>query len=269
MASQSLAPVMEYLTRHGYATLFAVVLAEQVGAPVPAVPVLLAIGALLGEHGFTATGALLIAVAACLLADTMWFLIGRRRGASVLQLLCRISLEPDSCVSSSRYWFRRLGAWLLLIAKFVPGLSTVAPPMAAISKMEIWRFLLADGLGSALWAGAFLSLGYLFRTELEYIGDLAGRTGFSLVALVALWALFKWWQRWRFIRSLRIARLSPEELLERIRAKEPLTIIDLRHAVEVEAHSQKIAGAIWIDRGRLDELHIDIPRDRDVILYCT
>jgi len=212
---------------------------------------------------------MLIAVGACLFADTLWFMIGRQKGVSVLQLVCRISLEPDSCVSSSRYWFQRLGAWLLLIAKFVPGLSTVAPPMAAISKMPLWRFVLSDGLGSAIWAGAFLALGFVFRAQLEYVGEVAGRTSFSLVAMVAVWALFKWWQRKRFLSKLRISRLTAWELLKKMEANEPLTVVDLRHATEVEADSKKIAGAIWIDRGRLQELHTEIPRDRDVILYCT
>jgi len=269
MASQAIAPVMEYLELHGYETLFGVVLAEQLGAPVPAVPVLLAVGALLGSKGYTLSAAMLIAIAASLMADTLWFMIGRRKGASVLQLLCRISLEPDSCVSNSRYWFQRLGAYLLLIAKFVPGLSTVAPPMAAISKMPLWRFILSDGLGSALWAGAFLALGFLFRTQLEYVGEIAGRTSFSLVGIVAVWVLFKWWQRKRFLSKLRIARLTAWELLKKMENNEPLAVVDLRQAIEIEDDSTKIKGAIWIDRDRLQELHAEIPRDRDVILYCT
>ncbi len=269
MASPAISPVMQYLELHGYETLFAVVMAEQLGAPIPAVPVLLAVGALLGTRGYTLGESLFLSIAACLLADTLWFLIGKYRGGSVLQLLCRISLEPDSCVSSSRYWFHRLGAWLLLVAKFVPGLSTVAPPMAAISKMPLWRFVLSDGLGSALWSGVFLALGYAFRTQLEYVGEIAGRTGFSLVAFIAAWALFKWWQRRRFLNNLRIARLTAWELLKKMEANEPLTVVDLRHATEVESDSKKIAGAIWIDRGRIAELHHEIPRDRDVILYCT
>lgn len=269
MATQSIAPVLQYLERHGYEALFVVVLAEQLGAPLPAVPVLLGVGALLGTHGYTFPAALSLAVGSSLAADIVWFLIGRGKGASVLNLLCRISLEPDSCVNTSRYWFRRFGAWLLLVAKFIPGLSTLAPPMAAISKMPLWRFVLADGLGSMLWAGAFLGLGYAFRAQLEYVGDMAGRTGFSLVAIFGVWAIFKWWQRRRFLRSLRMARLTAEELLQRMEANDPMTIVDLRHSEEVDAESQKIAGAIWIDRGRLDDLHIEIPRDRDVILYCT
>jgi membrane protein DedA with SNARE-associated domain len=269
MTAQPMAPVMDYLARHGYAALFTIVLAEQLGAPVPAVPVLLAVGALLGSRGYTASTALLLAIVASLFADTVWFLIGKRKGVSVLQLLCRISLEPDSCVSSSRHWFRRLGAWLLLIAKFVPGLSTVAPPMAAISKMSLWRFLLSDGLGSALWASVFLGLGFVFRAELELVGDVAGRTGFSLLGIGLLWAFLKWWQRWRFLRTLRMSRITPEELYRRMEAQEALTVLDLRQALELEQDSKKIAGAIWVDRGRLDELHGTIPRDQDIILYCT
>lgn len=269
MAQPAIAPVMEYLAEHGYAALFGIVLAEQLGAPLPAIPVLLAVGALLGSRGYTAPTALLIAVFASLFADTVWFLIGKRKGVSVLKLLCRISLEPDSCVSSSRHWFRRFGAWLLVIAKFIPGLSTVAPPMAAISKMSLWRFLLSDGLGSALWASVFLGLGFVFRAELELVGDVAGRTGFSLIGIALVWAFFKWWQRWRFLRTLRMSRITPEELYRRMEAQEALTVLDLRQAIELEQTSKKIVGALWVDRGRLGELHGTIPRDQDIILYCT
>ena len=146
---------MEFLLRHGYPLLFAMVLAEQLGVPIPSTPVLLAMGALIGTGKYNWAGALSLSVVASMSADSAWYGLGRRRGTSVLKWLCRISLEPDSCVSSTRYWFKRLGGWSLVIAKFVPGLSTVAPPMAGLSKMPWWKFLGADGLGGFIWAGAF------------------------------------------------------------------------------------------------------------------
>jgi membrane protein DedA with SNARE-associated domain len=261
---------MEFLLRHGYPLLFAMVLAEQLGAPLPSAPILLAMGALIGTGKYSWTEALSLSIAACLLADGVWYGIGRKRGSSVLKLLCRISLEPDSCVSSTRYWFKRLGGWALVIAKFVPGLSTVAPPMAGLSKMPWWKFLGADGLGGFLWAGAFLLLGHVFRTQLEDVMAYAARLGGGLIeilaAAMAVWIAWKYYQRRRFIKSLRIARIKPEDL--KLQLKE-VFILDLRTAEEYASDGAKIPGAIWFDRKELDEKHLEIPRDRDIILYCT
>ena len=262
--------LMEFLLRHGYPLLFAMVLAEQLGAPIPAVPVLLAMGALIGTGKYSFAGALSLSLLASLAADGAWYLIGRQRGSSVLKLLCRISLEPDSCVSSTRYWFKRLGGWALVIAKFVPGLSTVAPPMAGLSRMAWWKFLGADGLGGIVWAGAFLLLGWVFREQLEDVALFAGRLGGWLIVVVggalALWIGWKYYQRRRFIKSLRVARIRPEVLKQRLNE---VVIIDLRTAEEVASDGAKIPGSLWFDRKELEERHLEIPRDRDVILYCT
>ena len=261
---------MEFLLRHGYPLLFAMVLAEQLGAPIPSAPVLLAMGALIGTEKYSWAGALALSVAACLAADGAWYGIGRKRGSPVLKWLCRISLEPDSCVSSTRYWFKRLGGWALVIAKFVPGLSTVAPPMAGLSRMPWWKFIGADGLGGFLWAGAFLLLGHVFRAQLEDVAAYAGRLGGWLIvvlgAALVVWIGWKYYQRRKFIRSLRVARIEPEDLKQRL---QDVFILDLRTAEEFASEGAKIPGAIWFDRKELEERHLEIPRDRDVILYCT
>jgi membrane protein DedA with SNARE-associated domain len=261
---------MEFLLRHGYPLLFAAVLAEQLGAPLPSGPILLAMGALIGTGKYTWSEALSLSVAACLAADGVWYGIGRQKGSSVLKLLCRISLEPDSCVSSTRQWFKRLGGWALVIAKFVPGLSTVAPPMAGLSKMPWWKFMGADGLGGFLWAGAFLLLGHIFRAQLEDVLAYASRLGGGLIAVLggalALWIGWKYYQRRKFMKSLRVARIQPEEL--KLLLNEAV-ILDLRTPEEYAADGAKIPGSIWFDRKELEERHLEIPRDRDVILYCT
>lgn len=261
---------MGFLLRHGYPLLFALVLAEQLGAPIPAEPFLLAMGALIGTGKYSFTEALSLSLIACLAADGVWYGIGRRKGSSVLKLLCRISLEPDSCVSSTRQTFKKLGGWALVIAKFVPGLSTVAPPMAGLSRMAWWRFLGADGLGGILWAGVFLLLGHVFRAQLDDVARYAGRLGGWLIVVLggalALWIGWKYYQRRRFIKSLWVTRVQPEDLKDRLLE---VTIIDLRTAEEFAADGAKIPGAIWFDRQTLEERHLEIPRDRDVILYCT
>ena len=261
---------LEFLIRHGASLLFAVVLAEQLGLPIPAVPVLLGMGALTGEGRYPFAEVAALALSASVAADTAWYAIGQRQGPSVLKLLCRVSLEPDSCVSGTRFWFRRLGAWVLVIAKFFPGLSTIAPPMAGLSRMPWWKFLIADTAGSALWAGVFLGFGFAFRSQLEQVGDRLARLGGGLVlfvsGLLALWIAYKYWQRRRFMRSLRMARLTPKELKDR--AGEFL-ILDLRTPDEVAWDGKKLPGAIWMDRRELVERNQEIPRDREVALYCS
>jgi membrane protein DedA with SNARE-associated domain len=261
---------IEFLLRHGYPLLFAMVLTEQLGVPIPSAPILLAMGAVIGTGKYTWTEALALSVIACLCADSAWYGLGRKRGTSVLKLLCRISLEPDSCVSSTRYWFKRLGGWALVVAKFVPGLSTVSPPMAGLSKMPWWKFAGADGLGGFLWAGAFLVLGHIFRAQLEDVLAYAARLGgwliTILIAAAVLWMLWKYYQRRKFIKGLRVARIQPEEL--KLQLNE-VVVLDLRTAEEYASDGAKIPGAIWFDRKELEERHNEIPRDRDVILYCT
>src|SRR5579864_3153952 len=189
---------LTFLLRHGYSVVFAFVLAEQIGLPVPSTPILLAMGALAGLGRLSFVGALALGVAASLLADTLWYWLGRKRGYPVLNLLCRIALEPDSCVRKTENVFSRFGAGSLLFAKFVPGLSTAGPPLAGLFRMRLPIFLLSDGAGAALWVGAFSGLGYLFRTQLEYAADYAlgfgKRLGIALILLLAAYILWHVWQ---------------------------------------------------------------------------
>lgn len=259
--------LLDFLIRHGYFVLFAAVLAELAGLPIPSIPVLLAMGALIGLGNYSFATSAGTALIAALIADSVWYLVGRQKGGSVLKLLCRISLEPDSCVSTTRYWFRRLGGWAMIVAKFVPGLSTIAAPMAGLSRMPWWKFLALDSAGVLVWASAYMSVGMIFRTQLEEAAALVARLG-SGVAMVlggplALWIAWKYWKRRRFIKSLVVARITPEELLKRI---EEVVLIDLRVAEEVE---DKLPGAMWFDRRELEWQARDIPLDRDVVIYCS
>ena len=230
-------------------------------------------GALAGLGRLSFAGAMALGVAASLLADTLWYWLGRKRGYSVLNLLCKIALEPDSCVRKTENVFSRYGAGSLLFAKFVPGLSTAAPPLAGLFRMRLWRFLLADGAGAVLWVGGFSGLGFIFREQLEDVAQWAlgmGRwLGIVLVALLAVYILWHVWQRQRFLRKLRIARITPEELLRKIEAGEEVMIVDLRTALDVETEGHKLPGALQMAPEELEARHQEIPRDRDIILYCT
>jgi len=151
--------LLQFVVRHGYLLVFAWVFAEQAGLPIPSAPLLLAVGALAGTHEMNLGLALAVAVFAAIASDSMWYELGRRKGVRVLQLLCRISLEPDSCVRRTQISIGRGGARVLLVSKFVPGLNAVAAPLSGIIRMGWRRFLLFDLLGAVLWASCFTVTG--------------------------------------------------------------------------------------------------------------
>jgi membrane protein DedA with SNARE-associated domain len=264
---------LEFLLRHGYVVLFGVVLGEQLGLPLVGAPVLLAAGALAGVGRFSLPVALGLPVVACLLGDVVWFYMGRRRGASVLTLLCRIALEPDSCVRRTEDVFSRWGARVLLVAKFVPGLNTVAPPLAGIVHMPVGRFLRYDAAGAALWALVYVGLGYVFSSQLEAVARALAGLGRGAAVILGLalgaYVAWKYAQRRRFIRSLRVARIAPDELLTRIQAGEALAIVDLRSAAQAASVGLRIPGALHMGPEELDRRHGEIARDREIVLYCS
>src|SRR5260221_2509982 len=159
----------QFLIRHGLPVLFAVVFVEQIGLPIPALPVLLAAGALSAAGKFSLLLGIVVTMIACLIADAFWFYLGRYRGNQVLNFLCRISLEPDSCVRRTQNVFTRYGLRGVVVAKFVPGMSTVAPPLAGMAGVPVGQFLLFDGLGALLYGGSLPCLGYLFSNQIEQI----------------------------------------------------------------------------------------------------
>jgi membrane protein DedA with SNARE-associated domain len=264
---------LEFLVNHGYLVLVVWVFLEQAGLPLPSIPLLLAAGALGGMHRLNFGTALLLCMIAAVSADTIWYELGRRRGIRILHWLCRISLEPDSCVRRTEGLFEKQGAKSLLVAKFLPGLNTVATPLAGIFHMKFRRFLAFDALGAILWAGTYLGLGYIFSNQIELIAlkaqQLGGGLMVLLVAALVLYVGYKFVARQKFLRELRISRISPSELKEKLDAGEVLTIVDLRHSVDFEADPETIPGAFRIDASELQLTDERLPRDREVILYCT
>ena len=264
---------LDFLIRHGYAILFGFVFVEQAGLPVASVPLLLGIGALSAEGRFSFAVALLVALVASLPADVAWYEMGRSRGYKVLRLLCHISLEPDTCVQSATGAFRRFGMGTLVVAKFIPGLGVITTPLAGMMGMRPARFLLLDGTGAALWAGLYLALGVVFRRQLEDVAAVVARTGVSLAAVlicaVAGYLGWKWLGRRRYLHKLAMKRIAPEDLWRRMEAGEQVTILDLRHASDIAADGAKLPGALLFAPQELETKHREIPRDRDIILYCT
>jgi len=263
----------DFLIHHGHAVLFAWVLVEQLGVPIPAMPLLLAAGALAGAGQLNFFASLLFAVLGALTSDSVWFQLGRHNGIKILQLLCRISLEPDSCVRRTEGIFSKQGARSLLVAKFLPGLGLVTPPLAGIFRMRFPRFLLFDAIGSALWAGAFLGVGYAFSGEIERVAaSMASLGGWLLVlaaGALAAYIGYKFVARQRFLRELRIARITVDELKEKIDSGEHVTIVDLRHSLDFEAEPETIPGALHMEAKELEEKGNRLPRDGEVVLYCT
>jgi len=265
---------LQFVATYGYAVLFACVLAEQVGLPVPAVPVLLAVGGLAGGARLSIPVALAVALAASLPADLLWYELGRRRGVGVLGILCRVSLEPDSCVRRTENLFVRYGKGVLLFAKFIPGLSTMAPPLAGIVGITRGQFLALDVAAALIWSGAWLALGYAFSDALDLIAAAAARLGNWALLVVAvalgLYVLVKYIQRQRLYRSLRVARIQPEELRRRLELRDgSLVVIDTRSPIDVDAVPYMIPGARWITAEEIGKRPLEIPPDREVVVYCS
>ena len=261
------------LTEYGLALVFLNVLLEQIGLPVPAIPTLVIAGALAAEGKLSAGGIFLVALLACYIGDLAWYVAGRLYGNRVMKLLCRISLSPDSCVSQTQSRFERWGVGMLVVAKFVPGLSTIAPPLAGATRLPLHSFLFFNGIGAALWVSAGLGAGMLMRREVERVltalEDM-GSTALMLVgSLFAAYIALKWWQRKRFYKFLRMARITVDELYALMEAGKHPVVVDVRTSVARKLDPRAIPGALAVEMAAIDNHLADMPTDRDIILYCT
>ncbi len=263
----------QFLIRHGQPLVFAAVLIEQLGVPIPAVPLLLAVGALSALGKFSLGVGIVVTMIACLIADAFWFYLGRYRGNRVLGFLCRMSLEPDSCVRRTQNVFTRFGLRGVVVAKFVPGMSTVAPPLAGMSGVHVGRFLLADGFGSLLYGSTFLGLGYVLSSQIEQIGAAISEIGGSaldlIVVLAGSYIAYKFWQRRSLLRELRTARITVAELRQKLDAGENPVILDMRSKVELERDPSVIRGAIHLILDEVEKRRHEFPHDRDIVVYCS
>jgi membrane protein DedA with SNARE-associated domain/rhodanese-related sulfurtransferase len=265
--------ILTFTARYGLLLLFAVVFIEQLGAPLPSPPFLLAAGGLAGIGKMNPVLALLLATLASLLADSIWFYLGRARGSRILRLLCRISIEPDTCVLRTENVFVRYGMRGVVFAKFIPGLGTVMPSLAGMYGVSIGRFVAFDGLGALLYSGCFLLLGFLFSNQLQQVADALDRLGKG--ALVVLGSLFvayiafKYIQRQRTLRKLQTARITVEELRQRQEVGGEVFIVDLRSPMAVQSDPYRIPGAQHLLMDKVEEWLPIIPRDQEVVLYCS
>ncbi|HWC96335.1 MAG TPA: VTT domain-containing protein [Candidatus Sulfopaludibacter sp.] len=260
----------EFLVKHGYVVVFGAVFVEQIGLPVPSGPVLLAAGALAGLHRLSPSAVLALALLASLICDSVWYLLGQRRGSAVMQFMCRVSLEPNICISKTKSAYTRYGPKSLVFAKFVPWLGTLAPPMAGMFKLAPWKFGVLDGVGALAWSGAYFLAGWVFREQLEDVATVLSRfgiwSGVGLGAALAAYIASKYIRRRRIYRSLRTHRMTPNELKRRLDAGEKPVIVDLRP--DFERRDGVIPGAIAATYDELDSLPASA-LETDVVFYCS
>jgi membrane protein DedA with SNARE-associated domain len=265
--------MLQFVLRYGYALLFVWVLIEQSGLPIPATPLLMAAGALAGQGRMSLPMVMVAAVAGCVGADIFWYFIGQHRGAIVLNVLCRIALEPDSCVRRTESTFAKYGPRTLLICKFIPGLNTAAPALAGMVGVPYPRFIVFDVLGSLLWSVAYSLLGFVFSRQLDRIARDAHLLGGWVLVLfaagVVAYVLYRWRERERFLEQVKGDRITPDELKHEIESSEPPVIIDLRHPLDVLTDPRTLPGALQISPEELPAHRSEITRDGEIVLFCT
>ena len=265
--------LLQGVVKYGYLVVFGGVLAEQIGLPFPSQAILLAAGALVGSARLNLMLVLAAATVASLMGDVLWYWLGRLGGARVLGWLCRISLERDSCVRKTERLLATQGARSLIFAKFVPGFSLVAPPLAGVARMSFLRFLGISTVGGAVWSGAFVALGWIFSAQLEVAARWIAHFGKSAIALLVgvfvAYLTAKFIARRRFLRRIRIARISPEDLKAMLDRGDDVMIVDVRDRIDFDAQPSIIPGALHLSIEELEARHHEIPREREIVLYCT
>jgi membrane protein DedA with SNARE-associated domain/rhodanese-related sulfurtransferase len=270
--------MVEFLATQGYWLLFVSVLCRQACLPVPANLLLVAAGALAGLGKLSLAAIIVFTVAAFLLADMAWYLAGRRWGGRTLEFVCGATRDPSACVGKISARFSRHGVRLLLVSKFIIGVDAVAAPMSGISRTGIQRFLVFDALGAILWSSVYTALGFVFSNELDHVaqytaelGKLLALLGIAVVGAVIILRLIRWF---RFLRKFRLARITPDELKEKLSAGGRMLVLDLQGDLRQEQELVAIPGAVRIDPRLLRQYmkqyrNVDLGTDREVVLYCA
>jgi membrane protein DedA with SNARE-associated domain len=267
--------LLKAISQHGYLLVFLIVLAEACGFPVPAALILVAAGAAAAAHILSPWLAVLSGLAAMLLGDVLLFLIGRHTGWALLGVLCRLSLNPENCIMRSAESFYKRGRLTLVFSKFIPGLNTMAPPLAGSMKMRFAQFLQLDLLGASLYIFAYGTLGYLFRDLVARISHRVENvshvvTGL-LVVVVAVFLVYHILQYVRYTVSGAVPRVAVEELARKLAAgvKGEVVVVDVRSHGYYDAGAARIAGSIRVEPNRLSEELKQLPKDKDIYVYCT
>ncbi|HWZ73804.1 MAG TPA: DedA family protein/thiosulfate sulfurtransferase GlpE [Casimicrobiaceae bacterium] len=261
------------ITQYGLALVFANVLMQQMGLPIPALPTLIVAGALAAEGKISALALFGVVFIACTISDATWYTVGRVFGRRVMKLLCQMSLSPESCVRQSEHLFHRWGGLTLVLGKFVPGLLTISPAMAGTMRLSGWSFALLDGLSAAIWAGVAIGLGMLFHREIAYLLGNLQELGTIAIAVIGValggYIAARWWQRRRFYNRLGVARIGADELHRLIAEGQRPVIVDLRTPLARDRDSRFIPNALVADLAEVNQWLDQVPRNREIIFYCT
>lgn len=258
------------LVRHGVPLVGLNVLLQQLGLPIPAVPTMMVAGALSAEGRLFGAGVFGISVLASVVADIAWFLAGRRYGYPVLRLLCRVSLSPDTCVRQTEGIFERYGFYSLVVSKFIPGFSTVAPPVAGALRMPFGQFLVAATASAALWVGAAMVAGWLFASQIgALLAWIARNATLAAVIVFAALVVFIAWkaiERWRLARFVEGTKIEADELARALEHDEPPLVVDLGSRLAHESRPH-LPHALLLDLEAV-ATH-EFPRGRAIVFYCA
>jgi membrane protein DedA with SNARE-associated domain len=261
------------LAQHGLLLVFANVLLTQSGIPLPSVPILAIAGAFVADGRIAPVPLVLVCVVASLLGDIPWYFAGRRYGYRILRNLCRVSIEPDSCVKQTENIFDRWGPPSLMVAKYIPGFSTIAPPLAGTMRLGFPTFLLYSAVAALLWAGLPIALGVVFHAEVEralaWLEGMGAGAIAVIVVAAALYISIKFVQRYMLIRFLRMARIGVKELRELMGQGAKPVVLDVRSRSARKLDPRHIPGAIAVDIGAPPVTLAAVSPDRDVIVYCS
>lgn len=265
--------ILDFIRAHGVPVILVIFFLDQVGVPLPSIPLLLALGAMAGAGKLDVVTAFMAALGGSVVADALWYEVGRWKGTKALAFLCRMSLEPDTCVSQTQNMFAKHGVKSLVLAKFIPGFDTLAPPLAGILAIRRRAFLPWTAAGGVVWLVTFGGLGYLLSNRISAIvagaDRFSGALGWAVLGLLALWIGWKFAQRQRVLRQFREARITPEQLHELVTGGHDPVIVDVRIGAALDILPLVIPGALLITYEEVDARHAEIPRDRDVIVYCS
>jgi membrane protein DedA with SNARE-associated domain len=265
--------MLSLFAQYGILLVFGNVLLAQAGLPLPALPMLIVAGALVRDGQLSLTLVLLAAVVGSLLGDLPWYAAGRMAGYRVLRVLCRVSIEPDSCVKQTETTFERWGAPSLLVAKFVPGFSTVAPPVAGAMRLGLPTFLIYSAAGALLWAGVAVVLGVIFHTQVDSLIQWLSEKGARAILIVGiglcLYITFKWAERYWFIRMMRMARVTAHELKALMQDNAPLMILDARSSTARKLDPRHIPGAVAVDIAAPEHNVGDVTPEHHIVVYCS
>jgi membrane protein DedA with SNARE-associated domain len=261
------------LAQHGLALVFVNVLLTQLGLPLPALPLLIVAGALIHDGQMAAMPLFAVAAFGSLMGDTAWFYAGRRYGYRVLKTLCKVAIEPDTCVKQTENIYERWGAPSLMLAKFIPGFATIAPPLAGAMRLTLPVFVAYSVVGALLWTGAAVIVGLLFHTQVDWViqklSDMGGGAALVLGSVLVFYLVVRWIERVLFIRLIRSVRITVEELRE-LMSREPLPmILDVRAPSARRMDPRRIPGALAVDFATPDAQLAREAHEREVIVYCT